>query len=109
MVGKLSFKDRVKDRIQDYQDWREDSGPLRKVIISLFVLYLIVAVVLGIYWSSEPDYFSVHERAAARAEAVGVQPVVGFTSTSTLIEIANTLLEKQVAIFKMISSHPVYG
>lgn len=94
MSGKLSIKERMSEFYQNYQDWREDAGPIRKVILVLLVVYLLAALVIGVYWSSEPDYFSVHERAAARAEAVGVQPVVGFTSTSTLIEIANTLLEK---------------
>lgn len=94
MVGKMNIKERISECFQNYQDWREDSGPIAKVVIVLLIVYLLIAVVLGVYWSSEPDYFSVHERAAARAEVMKLEPVVGFTSTSTLIEITNTLLQK---------------
>lgn len=94
MVDKLNTKDRISNIIKNYQDWREDAGPLNKVIIALLVVYLLVALVVGIYWSSEPDLFSVHERTALRAEAMQIEPVVGFTSTATVIEITETLLHK---------------
>lgn len=94
MADKLSIKDRMGNCIQNYQDWREDAGPLSKVVIALLVVYLLVALVMGFYWSAEPDFFSVHERAALRAEVMKIEPVVGFTSTSTIIEITETLLHK---------------
>lgn len=94
MVDKLNIKDRINEYIQDCKEKREDSGPLTKIVIALLVVYLLIAIVVGVYWSSEPGYFPVHERAAARAEAMQVEPVIGFTSTSTLIEITETLLNK---------------
>lgn len=94
MADKTNIKDRVSEYFQDCKDRREESGPLTKVVLIVLVVYLLIALVVGVYWSSEPDYFSVHERAAARAQAMQVNPVVGFTSTSTLIEITNTLLQK---------------
>lgn len=94
MSGKLNIKSRVSECMQTYRDWREDTGTLGKMVILLLVAYLLIALVVGIYWSSEPDYFPVHERAKARAEAMNVEPVIGFTSTSTLIEITETLLNK---------------
>ncbi len=94
MVDKLNIKDRINECVQNYQDWREDSGPITKLVVVLLAIYLLVAIIVGVYWSSEPDYFPVHERAAERAQAMKVNPVVGFTSTSTLIEITNTLLQK---------------
>lgn len=94
MVDKLSIKDRISECIQDCKERREDSGPLTKIVIALLFVYLLIAVIVGVYWSSEPGYFPVHERAAARAEAMNLTPVIGFTSTSTLIEITETLLNK---------------
>src|SRR5690554_782991 len=94
MVDKLNIKDRINEYIQDCKEKREDSGPLTKIVIALLVVYLLIAIVVGVYWSSEPGYFPVHERAAARAEVMQVEPVIGFTSTSTLIEITETLLNK---------------
>jgi len=57
-------------------------------------IYLLVALVVGMYWSSEPDMFSVTDRAEAMARATDKDQVVGFVTTATLIEVANTLLEK---------------
>jgi len=48
----------------------------------------------ALYWSNEPDRFDVLARASARAETNGDQVVIGYTTTNTLIEVANTLLEK---------------
>ncbi len=55
----------------------------------LFVLYL-----LGVYWSFEPDSFDVKEEVTKSAKAEGVVPVVGYTTTTALIKVAETLLTK---------------
>ena len=53
----------------------------------VFVLWLI-----GVIWSSEPDTFNVTENARQVSTANTVVP--GFVITSTLITVANTLMEK---------------
>lgn len=58
-------------------------------------LLLLVIFILSLYWSSEPESFDVSAKAFARAEASGVNVVVGYTTTSTLIEVASILLEKR--------------
>ena len=93
MVSKFNIKHKINECRDNYKDWREDSGPLTKLVIALLIIYLLIAIVVGIYWSSEPDSFPVHERTALRAANMNVNPVVGFTSTSTLIEITETLLQ----------------
>ena len=55
---------------------------------------LILLLALGSYWSNEPEMFDVTERAFKRAEQDNAQVTVGYTSTATLIELADTLLEK---------------
>lgn len=57
--------------------------------------WVLTVLVLGFSWSYEPDLFDVDARAQARAEAMGVKRVTGFTTTSTLIELADTLLDKR--------------
>jgi len=54
----------------------------------------IVNVVLGLYWSSEPEAFDVRENAARFAERQGRPVVVGTAMTATLIGVAETLLQK---------------
>jgi hypothetical protein len=56
---------------------------------------LLFALILGIYWSDEPDQFGVRENTASRAEELGKPVVVGSVTTATLIEVSRTLLEKK--------------
>lgn len=65
-----------------------------KLIVSLVVGLIIVLYFLGVYWSFEPEPFDVKERANADARASNVRPVVGYTTTSTLIYVSETLLNK---------------
>jgi len=76
------------------EDWWIDSGLVRTTLGVALIVYLLVATVLGVIWSMEPDLFSVQEKAAERAEALNTQVKTGFTSTVTAIEITDTLLNK---------------
>jgi hypothetical protein len=70
------------------------TGTVLRVLAGLVVLWLVVCVLLGIWWSREPSPFDVSGRAQARAEALQHSRVTGFTTTSTLIDLASALLEK---------------
>ncbi|MCB1666365.1 MAG: DUF2333 family protein [Pseudomonadales bacterium] len=56
------------------------------------VLYLLVVLVLGFYWSSEPVAFSVREN--MEEKLAGAEPVVGAATSAALIRVAETLLDK---------------
>lgn len=64
-----------------------------KLVAAVVVVLLVVSIGLGIYWSDEPNTFDV--RANADLNLEGTQRnVTGYTTTSTLIRLAETLLEK---------------
>ncbi|WP_406564732.1 DUF2333 family protein [Marinobacter nanhaiticus] len=65
-----------------------------KIVIALLVIYLVVVAILGIYWSSEPDTFSVKEQSREVARNLDREMVPGFTTTATLIHMVETLLNK---------------
>ncbi|WP_339523160.1 DUF2333 family protein [Pseudomonas sp. EA_35y_Pfl2_R111] len=65
-----------------------------RLIVGLVGLYLIVALVVGWYWSQEPAQFSVQQRAEAASQARGHKLVNGYTTAETLKQVANTLLDK---------------
>ncbi len=71
-----------------------DDKPVGKILLALVVVYLLVTIVLGIIWSSEPDSFSVREHTRNLAQEMNREPVTGFATTATLIRIGETLLEK---------------
>ena len=60
----------------------------------LLGLYLLLALVVGWYWSQEPAQFSVQQRAEAAAQASGRTLVNGYTTAETLKQVASTLLKK---------------
>ena len=70
-------------------------GVIAKVTLSLFSLYLVGAVLIGIYWSWTPDAYSVKADTDAKLSAQNQTAVVGSYTTGTLITLTETLLDKQ--------------
>lgn len=86
------------ERMQQFRDriteLREERGLSLNWLLVPLLVYLLIAVVLGLVWNSEPDAFGVRENAATMAEKMGVEPVTGFTSVATLISVTDALLHK---------------
>ena len=59
------------------------------VIGIFFALYL-----LGVYWGFEPNEIDIHKEVTRAATTEGVSPVVGYTTTTALIVVTETLLNK---------------
>lgn len=81
------------DSVPPARSWRKLFG-LRVVLIALSLLVVAVLAVM-FWWSSEPASFSVKGVAEARAKAAGTQVVPGYTSVSTAMKLAETLLDKR--------------
>jgi hypothetical protein len=92
MPGKI--RQYFRDKKDDVQDYAGGSGVIAKFVLALLVVYLLVAIVLGMFWSSEPDTFSVRQHTRTLATEMDREPVAGFATTATMIRIAETLLEK---------------
>lgn len=65
----------------------------RNALIALAVIILLFCA-LAWYWSREPAIFDVQAQAESYAEKESLTVVTGVVTTATLIEVANTLLEK---------------
>ncbi|MFN2309255.1 MAG: DUF2333 family protein [Gammaproteobacteria bacterium] len=61
----------------------------------LIVTLVLVLALLGGYWNTEPEAFDVRAVAIQRAGLDSGQPVTGYTFTSTLMHIGETLLDKR--------------
>lgn len=57
-------------------------------------VYLLGALVVGWYWSLEPELFPVQQSAQVSAEQAQVKLVPGYTTVATLKSVATTLLDK---------------
>ena len=73
---------------------RRAGSPLLLALAALLGIYLLVTLLLGWYWSSEPDLFPVQQNARQAAEASQRQLVQGYTTVETLKRVAGTLLDK---------------
>ncbi len=86
--------DRSKQVIGLYhpKTWKEKGLPWT---IGLFIAtYIIVVIALGIYWSIAPATFDVAQNAKETAAATKNRMVPGFTTTATLVRVADTMLHK---------------
>ncbi|MCF7501493.1 MULTISPECIES: DUF2333 family protein [unclassified Pseudoalteromonas] len=63
-------------------------------IASALLIILIVFYAIAVYWSSEPARMDVVSKAKQEAQMRGDKFVTGYTTTSTLINVADTLLNK---------------
>ncbi|MDE0692827.1 MAG: DUF2333 family protein [Gammaproteobacteria bacterium] len=55
----------------------------------------VVVLVLGWWWSYEPDAIDIVALAQERAAAAGVSPVTGYTTATAVVFIGETLLDKR--------------
>ncbi|WP_405128197.1 DUF2333 family protein [Pseudoalteromonas sp. PB2-1] len=63
-------------------------------IASALLIILIIFYAIAFYWSSEPARMDVVSKAKQEAQMRGDKFVTGYTTTSTLINVADTLLNK---------------
>lgn len=57
-------------------------------------IFFLVFYLIGVYWSFEPDRFDIPEEVTKDATLEQVDPVVGYSTTTALIRVAETLLNK---------------
>lgn len=89
------------------QDAREQSSPpsggaksyfsrfgLARSLLTVVAVYLLITLIIGWYWSQEPDSFSVQDHTQQAAEQANRPLVTGYTTVETLKQVATTLLDK---------------
>ncbi len=100
MLNKISrsasnMKQLAQTRWQDFRSDLSETNRWFKFSAYLLIIYLLVALVLGIIWSFEPDEFDVHEAVLAEVGNQQERVVTGATTTAALITIVDTLLNKR--------------
>ncbi len=65
-----------------------------KSITSIAIVVVFLFYLLGVFWSFEPDNFDVRAEAINDARQENLQPVVGYTTTTTLIRVTEKLMDK---------------
>jgi hypothetical protein len=88
----------------DFNKWKnrlfarsEDGGSgnsLGRALAMLALIVVLICLPLAFYFSNEPDYFSVIGEAGENRLADDGAPIVGVVTTTTLIKVADTLLQK---------------
>lgn len=83
----------ARERLEDLQDYL-GGATVAKVVGWVLGLYLLVALLVGWYWSLEPDRFDVVGQAKQQLEVVQGRPMTGYVTTATLMGLMDTLLHK---------------
>ncbi|MFB0980543.1 MAG: DUF2333 family protein [Alteromonadaceae bacterium] len=65
-----------------------------KIIVTIFFAIILSFYFLGMYWSFEPNQLDIKAEVTQDAAADGVNPVIGYTTTTALIRVTETLLNK---------------
>ena len=86
-------RDQVNDSVDDVKSYFGGIW-FSRTILTVLAVYLLVTIVIGWYWSQEPEFFSVEEYAQQPAEKNQQPLVTGYTTVVTLKEVASTLLDK---------------
>lgn len=63
-------------------------------LLIIAAAYLFITLIIGWYWSQEPDFFSVQEHTQQAAEQAQRPIVTGYTTVETLKQVATTILDK---------------
>ena len=90
MVGRKPFLESNEQIADSYID-NQKSKTLRNWLTAAGLVILLLTG-LGWHWSSEPDLFEVREQTAKILD--NRKPVVGATTTATLVQAVDTLLDK---------------
>jgi hypothetical protein len=92
MANKLSeWADRAKGMVQ----WSPSKEGIAGMILTPLLILLVLLLVLGYYWSSEPDPFDIEIAAADRAVETESKLTTGSYTTSAVIVAMETLLNKR--------------
>ena len=83
------------DDIQDKPVAKPRLHSAVKSVLSGLGIITIAVAALGWWWDTEPEYFDVRATALANASANQQQVVTGYITTTSVIELADTLLNKR--------------
>ncbi len=89
-AGSASIGQKLRDFMDDYLP----GGSGLRWLGGLLAVYLVIAIIVGIYWSMAPSPFDVRERAAQYAAEDGIAVVTGSVTTASLMGVMETLLDK---------------
>lgn len=85
---------KARDGYSNTQDDFAGSNFWFRFAVVMVIVYLVVALALGIYWSLTPGLFDVRQQALQEPPNKQQQMVTGSTTTASLIRVAETLWNK---------------
>lgn len=69
-------------------------GFLMRPLVSLPFVLVLLLLILGWYWSREPDLMMLKSPSTEYATEQGVKPVIGYATTQMMVQAVDTLLNK---------------
>lgn len=69
-------------------------GFMMRPLVAIPFLLVFLLLILGWYWSREPDLMTLKSPSAEYATEQGVKPVIGYATTQMMVQAVDTLLNK---------------
>jgi hypothetical protein len=86
-------RDQVNDSVDDVKSYLGNIW-FNRTLLTILAVYFIATIVIGWYWSQEPEFFSVEEHTQQAAKQAQRSISTGYTTAETLKRVASTLLDK---------------
>ena len=87
--------DKLKNNVNDQIETNGIVGKIGKAIAGTIGVILLIAGIIGFIWDTEPDTFDIHAITQETTQHYGVKTVVGSTTVSTTMALADKMLNKR--------------
>lgn len=65
-----------------------------RIVFSSFFIVIFIFYIIGVFWSFEPDIIDIKAAVEKEAKAENAVPVVGYTTSTAIIKVTETLMNK---------------
>jgi len=101
--------DKLKNNVNDQIETNGIVGRIGKAIAGTIGVILLIAGIIGFIWDTEPNTFDIYAITQETTQHYGVKTVVGSTTVSTTMALADKMLNKRGGYLTNDVIPPVFG
>lgn len=84
----------IAKRVGEWKSDSPDSNVWIRFGVGAVLVYFLICTILGVFWSFEPDVFSVRKRALSEVGGEPSRLVTGVHTAASLVHVVETMLQK---------------
>ncbi len=87
--------DKLKTSVNDQIETNGTAGRIGKTLAGIAIIIVLISAIVGFIWDTEPDTFDIHAVTQQTTQRYGVNTVIGSTTVSTTMALAEKMLNKR--------------